>query len=147
MTNNFTHNAKVTDRVNKSWGYNVGCGPLWDLVEDRGWYKEALEGVPDMDTEANRRPKVYKNINVKGGWEILDEKYVYLPLSRCRDSPHVFVSDALPYLPTDVETTEEGNLKPPLPIQCFLGPIENQVKVTMKMFQAEKMCALNKLTK
>ena len=75
MTNNFTHNAKVTDRVNKSWGYNVGWGPLWDLVEDRGWYKEAIEGVPDIDTEANRRPKVYKEVQVKDGWEILNEMY------------------------------------------------------------------------
>ena len=73
ITNNFTHNAKVTDRVNKSWGYNVGWGPLWDLAEDRGWYKEAIEGVPDMDAEANRRPKVYKDIKVKDGWEILNE--------------------------------------------------------------------------
>jgi transcription factor C subunit 6 len=75
MTNNFTHNVKVTDRVNKSWGYNVGWGPLSDLVEDRGWYKEAVEGVPDMDTEANRRPRVYKNVNVKDGWEVLNETY------------------------------------------------------------------------
>jgi transcription factor C subunit 6 len=75
MTNNFTHNAKVTDRVNKSWGYNVGSGPLSDLVEDRGWYKEAVEGVPDMDTEANRRPRVYRNVSVKDGWEVLNETY------------------------------------------------------------------------
>jgi transcription factor C subunit 6 len=75
MTNNFTHNAKVTDRVNKSWGYNVGSGPLWDLVEDRGWYKEAVEGIPDMDTETHRRPKVCKDVKVKDGWEILNETY------------------------------------------------------------------------
>lgn len=121
MTNNFTHNAKVTERVNKSWGYNVGWGPLWDLVEDRGWYKEAVEGISDTDTEANRRPKVYKDVQVKDGWEILNQ------------------TDVLPYLPTDIEITEEGNLKPPPPIQCLFGPIEDQVKITMKMFQAHKM--------
>lgn len=77
MTNSFTHNAKVTDRLNKSWGYNVGWGPLWDMVEDRGWYKEAVEGVPDMDTEAKRRPKVYRNVEVKDGWEVSNETYVY----------------------------------------------------------------------
>ena len=74
MTNNFTQNAKVTDRVNKSWGYNVGWGPLWDLVEDRGWYKEAAEGVPDMDIEGNRRPKVYRDLDVKSCWENLSER-------------------------------------------------------------------------
>lgn len=76
MTNNFTQNPKVTDRVNKSWGYNVGSGPLWELVEDRGWYKEAIESIPDMDREEYRRPRVYQNIGVKNGWEILNQEYV-----------------------------------------------------------------------
>lgn len=74
MTNNFTQNVKVTDRVNKAWGYNVGWGPLWEMVEDRGWYKEAIEGVPDMDSDACRRPRVYEHINVKNGWTILNKK-------------------------------------------------------------------------
>lgn len=54
----------------------------------------------------------------------------------------MLISDVLPYLPTDIEITEEGNLKPPPPIQCLFGPIEDQVKITMKMFQAHKMCEL-----
>jgi hypothetical protein len=52
MTNNFTQNSQVTDRVNKSCGFNVGWGPLWEMVEDRGWYKEAVEGVDGMDNDA-----------------------------------------------------------------------------------------------
>jgi transcription factor C subunit 6 len=77
MTNNFTQNHKVTDRVNKSWGYNVGNGPLWEMVEDRGWYKEAIESVPEMDREEYRRPRVYQDIGVKSGWEVLNEEYVH----------------------------------------------------------------------
>lgn len=76
MSNNFTQNVKVSDRVNKSWGYNVGPGPIWELVEDRGWYKEAVENVPDMDRDANRRPKVYKNVLIKSDWEVLNKRYV-----------------------------------------------------------------------
>ncbi|RDB22994.1 Transcription factor tau subunit sfc6 [Hypsizygus marmoreus] len=121
MTNNFTQNAKVTDRVNKSWGYNVGCGPLWEMVEDRGWYKEAAESGPDMDSDASRRPKVYENVNIKGGWEILDK------------------TQAAPYLPTDIVTTEEGNLKPPPPVPCLLGPLTDQTQLEIEMFETHKM--------
>ncbi|KAF5378366.1 hypothetical protein D9615_008741 [Tricholomella constricta] len=121
MSNNFTQNSKVADRVNKSWGYNVGSGPLWEMVEDRGWYKEAVENVPDMDSDANRRPKVYRNIRVKAGWEILNQ------------------SEAAPYLPTDVMITEEGNLKPPPPVTCLLGPFGRQTERKLEMFQSQKM--------
>ncbi|KAG6845274.1 hypothetical protein H0H87_011683 [Tephrocybe sp. NHM501043] len=99
ITNNFTQNAKVADRVNKSWGYNVGPGPIWELVEDRGWYKEedAAEGA-NTDSDGNRRPKVHKNVVVKAGWKVLN------------------IRDAAVFLPTDAVITEDGNLKPPPPV-------------------------------
>ncbi|KAH0582654.1 hypothetical protein H2248_010575 [Termitomyces sp. 'cryptogamus'] len=121
MSNNFTQNVKVADRVNKSWGYNVGPGPIWELVEDRGWYKEAAEKVPDMDSDANRRPKVYQNILGKAGWKVLSK------------------SDAAAFLPTDVVTTEEGNLKPPPPVPCLLGPFDEQTEAKIEMFQSHKL--------
>ncbi|KAG6854374.1 hypothetical protein C0991_007365 [Blastosporella zonata] len=124
MSNNFTQNAKVADRVNKSWGYNVGHGPIWELVEDRGWYKEAVEGVPDMDSDANRRPRVHKNVQVKGGWEVLSN------------------SDAAAFLPTDVVITEDGNLKPPPPLTCLLGPFGQQTEMKMEMFHSHKIAEL-----
>lgn len=71
LTNGFTENSKVSDRVNKSWGYNVGSGPLWDLAEDRGWYKEAITTGEDTDTEAKRRPRVYRDVPLVEGWEVL----------------------------------------------------------------------------
>lgn len=70
-TNNFTHNAAVTNRVNKGWGFNVGAGPLWDMVEDRGWYKEAVVTGGDVEIEANRRPITHHGLRVKPGWKIL----------------------------------------------------------------------------
>lgn len=61
---------KVADRVSRSWGYNVGPGPLWELIEDKGWFKEA---APTGETEAHRRPRVYQDVRVREGWEVLSE--------------------------------------------------------------------------
>ncbi|KAG6878987.1 hypothetical protein C0992_006045 [Termitomyces sp. T32_za158] len=74
-----------------------------------------------MDSDANRRPKVYKDILVKFGWEVLNK------------------SDAATYLPTDVVTTEEGNLKPPPPVTCLLGPFGEQTETKIEMLQSHKM--------
>ena len=74
LTNGFTRTPRITDRVTKSWGFNGGPGPLWDLIEDRGWFKEAEMIGSDIDSEAKRRPRVYQDICVKEGWELLTEK-------------------------------------------------------------------------
>lgn len=74
LTNGFTENSKVSERVNKSWGYNIGAGPLWDLAEDRAWYKEAITTGEDTETEHMRRPRVYENVPLLEGWEILKEE-------------------------------------------------------------------------
>jgi transcription factor C subunit 6 len=96
-THNFTHNASVTDRVGKAWGYNVGPGPLWALMEDRGWFKEG------------RRPRVGEGVGVCGGWEILDDE-------------------------------EDVRLHPPPAITCYFGPVENQTRTEMRIFETRKMC-------
>lgn len=80
LTNSFTQNLKVTDRVTKAWGYNVGAGPLWEMTEDRGWYKEASTEDGEQDREAFRRPLVYRDVSVKDGWEFLNKEYVCLHL-------------------------------------------------------------------
>jgi transcription factor C subunit 6 len=76
LTTSFTERPKVSERVNKAWGFNVGYGPLWDLAEDRGWYKEAITTGNNTDTEAKRRPRVYPDIRVQDGWEIMNLEYV-----------------------------------------------------------------------
>ena len=75
-TNSFTHDQRVTDRANKAWGYNVGSGPLWDLTEDRGWYKEALPDENEVGREINRRPRMYAGLRVVDGWAILSARCV-----------------------------------------------------------------------
>lgn len=36
LTNNFTFTPLVQGCLNKAWSYNIGSGPLWELMEDRG---------------------------------------------------------------------------------------------------------------
>ncbi|KAF9014294.1 hypothetical protein BDQ17DRAFT_1386722 [Cyathus striatus] len=121
--NMFLPNAgsKATDWVNKSWGYNVGWGPLWELVEDRGWYKEAKKREGDEDgMESCRRPRVYESVRMKDGWEILSKE------------------DAALYVPSDVVTTE-GNLKPAPSIRCFVGPIKSRTRLEINIFDTFHM--------
>lgn len=69
---------KVQERIAKACGYNVGHGPLWELLEDRSWFKESEKpeyvrpGSADVDSESRRRPIVHGNIQVKSGWRMLD---------------------------------------------------------------------------
>ncbi|CAA7271073.1 unnamed protein product [Cyclocybe aegerita] len=121
LTNGFTKDSKVTDRVNKSWGYNIGPGPLWELVEDRGWFKEAVTSGTGVDTEEKRRPIVYPEIAIRDGWKILTAQ------------------EAAAYLPTDDVTTDEGVLKPPPPLQCYFGPIKSQKRNNLQMFESLSM--------
>ncbi|KAK0439584.1 hypothetical protein EV421DRAFT_2010452 [Armillaria borealis] len=118
LTNNFTQNVRITDRVNKAWGYNVGAGPLWELTEDRGWFKE---GAADAEVEADRRPIVYRNVKVKNDLQVLNKE------------------DAAPYLPSDTTMTEEGALKPPPPVPCFFGPFDSQTRVEMALYETRKI--------
>ena len=62
-TNAWASSTIVTDRVNKSWGYNVGPGPLWELLEDRTWFKEAYKSTKFSEKEL--RPRVHERVTIK----------------------------------------------------------------------------------
>ncbi|KAF6763682.1 hypothetical protein DFP72DRAFT_480903 [Ephemerocybe angulata] len=121
LTNAFTHGPRVTDRVNKAWGFNVGSGPIWQIAEDRRWFKEAKASGKDVDTEAKRRPRVYTEVRVKSSWKILEK------------------SEAALHLPTANETTEDGTFKPPPPVPCRFGPIKSQTRREMSMLDSFAM--------
>lgn len=53
--------------------------------------------------------------------------------------------DAALYMPTDDVTTEEGNLKPPPPTVCYLGPINRQSRETLSMMGSIPMGELSVL--
>jgi transcription factor C subunit 6 len=73
-TNSMTSDPLLTDRISKAWGYNVGPGPVWNIMEDRSCFKEALETEENPEYESFRRPRVHQGVAVKPGWTILDEK-------------------------------------------------------------------------
>lgn len=74
LTNSWGSIPAVAERINKAWGYNVGPGPLWELLEDRGWYKEAIDGI-NADEEKKRRPRVHEYISADSS-TILSASYV-----------------------------------------------------------------------
>lgn len=69
-TNSMTSEQFLTDRISRDLGYNVGPGPVWDIMKDRSCFKEALEGAID---ESFRRPKIHQCVEVKPGWTRLNE--------------------------------------------------------------------------
>lgn len=124
-TNSGSSNGTILDRVGKAWGYNVGSGPLWDLMEDRGWYKEAGCGVIN-EQEASRRPRVYQDVKIVGDLGILSRESV-IP---CRNSRYLLTlvnREATPYLPTGP------------PLCCSFGPISGQTQVYVGMFDTVKI--------
>ena len=62
-------------------------------------------------------------------------------ISHHSDKPAFFITDsaASAYLPSDVVTTDEGNLKPPPPVPCFLGLFEKQIQIEMEMVRTYNM--------
>lgn len=70
-TNAYTSSQPVTERLNRALGYNIAAGPLWELVEDRGWFKEGDWAVDLLGTAASRRPRVYSDVPIYAQWSIL----------------------------------------------------------------------------
>ena len=130
LTNSGTSsNFLVGGRVNKSWSCSVGAGPLWELIEDRGWYKESLRHPGE--TEASRRPKVLNDIQNSNICETLDPEYVF---SHFRNSACIqFGRVGSDYLPS-----YDGR-DPSKPITCSLGPFKEQQKLQIEMFTSIAM--------
>jgi transcription factor C subunit 6 len=81
-TNSMTADHSLTNRVSKSWGFNVGAGPVWQIMEDRSCYKESIGSSTGSEKESSRRPRVYQNVSVRPGWEVLSNQcvtYSWLP--------------------------------------------------------------------
>ena len=76
FTESMTSSQTLTDRVGKAWGYNVGPGPVWEMLEDRSCFKESTRSKDDPRKEASRRPRVYASLSVRPGLEVLDYRCV-----------------------------------------------------------------------
>jgi transcription factor C subunit 6 len=132
-TNNFTATQAVVDRVTKALGHNVGNGPIWELLEDRSWFKEG-----EQESEGKRRPIVYEHVCVKPGWEILDDQYVEYVGSNIPS--HAVLRAASHYLPNNHQAVGEDRSKPSSSISCLFGPILGQTRVELPIFQTHRLC-------
>ena len=80
------------ERVGKAWGTGIGVGPVWQIVEDLGWFREAEKLKPGAVSEQQvsgeaavveptseqeqepvyderrRRPRVYADVAPPEGW-------------------------------------------------------------------------------
>lgn len=72
-TNNFACH-EVSRRVPWSWSYNIGPGPLWELMEDRGWYSESAPNTEPR--ESARRPRTHQTVQTQTNFGILTAEYV-----------------------------------------------------------------------
>ena len=84
-TNAYASAASITRRVGKAWAASIGAGPVWQIVEDFGWFREA-EGFLDQGTaqdegqasarqvvvydERARRPRVHADVALPEGWSV-----------------------------------------------------------------------------
>ncbi|KAF9515709.1 hypothetical protein BS47DRAFT_1293515 [Hydnum rufescens UP504] len=105
-------------RLSKSWANSLNPGPVWQLMEDLGWYKELVD-TPDG---GRTRPVVYDKLKFPGDdLEVLN-----------RDA-------AMPYLPSDKVTNPDGSLRPSPPVDCLFGPFEDQKSVKLSIFEHLKL--------
>lgn len=72
-TKGWSSDDTVSGRVNKAWGYNVGPGPIWEILEDRAWFKES--GETEQENEGVRRPKVHQSARLVGDLEVISYEY------------------------------------------------------------------------
>lgn len=59
-------NFDVLRRITKASSHNIGEGPIWELLEDRSWYKECING--------QKRPIVYADITLGNRWKLLSQQ-------------------------------------------------------------------------
>ena len=131
LTNCFTSSTRTTKRLERSWGRNVGPGPVHELLEDRAWFKEA---IPDatVTSEAGRRPVVYETLKLDGKYQVISERSVLctsLSLHRCEEIRR----EASPYLIHPTGSEARG-------LSCYLGPFGNQTKIEIKPLESINLC-------
>lgn len=79
-------NARSSDsaeckREDLAWQFNAGSGPLWEMTEDRGWWKEgfAMSTLDEGGTaraagckEGQRRPRAWTDIGCVDPWVVIE---------------------------------------------------------------------------
>ncbi|KAG8709210.1 hypothetical protein FRC09_000788, partial [Ceratobasidium sp. 395] len=105
VTQDGERNAKSTRKARDELGMNVGAGPVLELCEDTGWYKEAKAGGSE------RRPRVYEDVKIhEGDWVAVQE------------------SDTETYISCGRPTRLD-------PVNCLMGPFGEQQLAQFKLFE------------
>lgn len=68
-TTAWADNSIVQTRIGKALGFNCGSGPVWELLEDRGWFSESA--AVDSEAESARRPRVHTSVPMTHTWKIM----------------------------------------------------------------------------
>jgi len=95
----------LTRRIGRAWGVGVGAGPVWELVEDLGWFREGEveaqaravrektwvggegaegqtlgQGQVVVCDESARRPRVHADVVLPQGWTVFRRAECVSPL-------------------------------------------------------------------
>jgi transcription factor C subunit 6 len=99
----------ITRRVGRAWGASVGAGPVWEIVEDLGWFRESTyggeaqaqtsaravrektgeegaaqtqqgQGQVVLCEERARRPRVHDDVVLPEGWTVFRRAECVSPL-------------------------------------------------------------------
>jgi len=133
LTNSFTSSVRAIKRLERSWGRNVGPGPVHELLEDRAWFKEANPD-PTVTSEAGRRPVVYDTVKLDGKYQVISERLVLcvsISLHRYKE----IYREASPYLICPTGSEAHG-------LSCHFGPFGNQTKTEIKPLESINLCVL-----
>jgi transcription factor C subunit 6 len=149
-TNAYASTLPLTSRVGKAWGASIGAGPVWQIVEDLGWFREAekqtLAQVQVYD-ERTRRPRVHADVAIPLDHDgpaapiVLSAEYVSPFLFSCSGvvrCVNVVVRDGIAYMPTDGGPTTAAAP----PVSCDFGPFGEQSNVNLETLEALKLCKL-----
>jgi transcription factor C subunit 6 len=112
-TNAYASGVLLTRRIGKAWGASVGAGPVWQIAEDLGWFREAEglvrekmrgggeeavqgqgQGRVVVCDERMRRPRVYEDVTIPEGWAVLRSAecvFPFLSFPAVADGPCVFI--------------------------------------------------------
>ena len=134
-TNVYVSAASITCRVGKAWSASVGASPVWQIVDDLGWFREAEQFMHQGGTvaqaasesksesgqalarqvvvcdECARRPRVHADAALLEGWSLFCHvECVFLPPLPPPLSPSILVSHFLPFKPcVGVATTDHAD--------------------------------------
>ncbi|KAN0116627.1 hypothetical protein V8E52_005771 [Russula decolorans] len=145
-TNAYASSPLLTSRVGKAWGTGIGVGPIWQIIEDLGWFREAeklksgpapeqqvseeaavveptSEQEPVYD-ERRRRPRVYADVAPPDGW-----------------ADPLCIEDGTAYMPIDGggSADSDGHATPAPPVSCDFGPFGEQTQVNLETLGTQKL--------